>query len=61
MAEFVIRSSSNAMAAVVAASFHPDGTAPPVRILPLNGKTEIVTWPPMWLLKLPKPKQKSIR
>jgi hypothetical protein len=49
------------MAAIAAPNFHPVGIAPPVRILPLNGKMEIVTWPPMWLLNLPKPKQKLTR
>jgi hypothetical protein len=41
MVEFVIKSSSNAMAAIAAPNFHQDGIAPLVRILPLNGKTEI--------------------
>jgi hypothetical protein len=47
MVEFVTRLSKNAMAAIAAANFRQDGTAPPVRIHPPNGRMEIVTWPLM--------------
>ena len=61
MVEFVTRSSSSATAASAAPNFLPDGTAPPARNLPLNGKTAIVIWPPIWPLNPTKPRQKLTR